>query len=99
MVQWLRLPLPTQGLQIQTLVSELRFSYALWPKKQNIKHKHYCNKLNEDFKNGPHQKQTKIFKKGGKCFPGGSVARNQSANVGDMGSIPGQERSHRPWSN
>ena len=57
-----------QGLQVQTLVRELRFSYALWPKNQNIKHKHYCNKLNKDFKNGPHQKQTKIFKKGGEVF-------------------------------
>ena len=30
--------------------------YALGPKKQNIKLKQYCNKLNKDFKNGPHQK-------------------------------------------
>ena len=28
--------------------------------KKNIKQKQYCNKLNKDFKNGPHQE--KIFK-------------------------------------
>ena len=36
-------------------------------------------------------------------FPGGSVAKkekkNPSANAGDMGLIPGLERSHTPWSN
>ena len=31
--------------------------YASGPKKkQNIKQKQYCNKFNNDFKNGPHQK-------------------------------------------
>ena len=28
-----------------------------WPKKQNIKQKQYCNKLNKEFKNGPHKKK------------------------------------------
>ena len=28
-------------------------------KNQNIKQKQYCNKLNKDFKNGPHQKKKK----------------------------------------
>ena len=28
-------------------------------KKQNIKQKQYCNKFNQDFKNGPHQKKKK----------------------------------------
>ena len=27
---------------------------ALWPKNQYIKQKQYCNKLNKNFKNGPH---------------------------------------------
>ena len=31
------------------------------PINQNVKQKPYCDKLNKDFKNGPHQK---IFKKG-----------------------------------
>ena len=31
-------------------------------KNQNIKQKQYCNKLNKDFKNGPHQKKKKNFK-------------------------------------
>ena len=30
--------------------------HASGPKNQNIKQKHYCNKFNKDFKNGPHQK-------------------------------------------
>ena len=33
-----------------------KIPHALWPKNQNIKQKHYCNKFNKDFKNGPHQK-------------------------------------------
>ena len=28
--------------------------HAVRPKKQNIKQKQYCNKFNQDFKNGPH---------------------------------------------
>ena len=27
------------------------------PKNKNIKQKQYCNKFNEDFKNGPHPKK------------------------------------------
>ena len=37
---------PGQGLKI---------SHAWQPKNQSIKQKHYCNKLNTDFKNDPHQ--------------------------------------------
>ena len=32
-------------------------------------------------------------------FPGGAVVKNQPANAGDMGSIPGPGRSHMLWSN
>ena len=32
-------------------------------------------------------------------FPGGAVVKNQPANAGDTGSIPGPGRSHLPWSN
>ena len=32
-------------------------------------------------------------------FPGGAVAENPPANAGDMGSSPGQGRSHMPRSN
>ena len=32
-------------------------------------------------------------------FPGGAVVKNQPANAGDTGSIPGPGRSHMPWSN
>ena len=31
-------------------------------------------------------------------FPGGLMVKNPPANAGDMGSIPGPERSHVPWS-
>ena len=34
-----------------------------------------------------------------KDFPGGTVVKNQPANAGDTGSIPGLGRSHMPWSN
>ena len=29
-----------------------------WPKKQNIEQRQYCNKFNEDFLNGLHQKES-----------------------------------------
>ena len=32
-------------------------------------------------------------------FPGGSVAKNLPASVGDTGLIPDPGRSHMPWSN
>ena len=37
--------------------------HTSWLKNQNMKRKKYCNKFNEDFNNGPHQKKKKIFKK------------------------------------
>ena len=33
--------------------------HASWPKNQNVKQKEYCNKFNEDFKTGPHEKKKK----------------------------------------
>ena len=38
-----------------------KIPHASQPKNQNIEQKQYCNKLNKDFKNGPHKK--KILKK------------------------------------
>ena len=35
-----------------------KIPHALRPKHQNIKLKQYRNKLNKDFKNGPHQKKS-----------------------------------------
>ena len=32
-----------------------------------------------------------------KDFPSGPVVKNLPANAGDMGSIRGPGRSHRPW--
>ena len=53
-VQWLGLHLPTQGVQVQTLVSKLRSHMSHGQKKktktQNIKQKQYCNKFNKDLK-------------------------------------------------
>ena len=56
MVQWLRLDLPKQGAWVQSLVREMRSHMPHGQKYQNIKQKQYCNKFNEDFKNGPHKK-------------------------------------------
>ena len=45
------------------------------PKNQNLKQKQYCNKLNRDFKNDPHQNKIFVSKKrkspkiGTECFP------------------------------
>ena len=50
-------------VQIQSLVGELRLHMPYSQRKQNIKQKPYCNKFNNDFKNGPHQKDLKKKKK------------------------------------
>ena len=41
-VQWLKLCLPIQGMQGQSLVNELRSLCALGPKNQHIKQNQYC---------------------------------------------------------
>ena len=59
-VQWLRICLPMQELQVWSLI-QLKFHVTPGQKKRKCKkQKQYCNKFNEDFKNGQHQK---IFKK------------------------------------
>ena len=65
-VLWLRLHLPMRGLQIQTLVRELRSTGLLTKKNQNIKQKQCCNKFNKDFENGPH---TKVKVKVAQAYP------------------------------
>ena len=65
MVQQLRLCLPKQGVQVPSLVGELRSHMTWGQKKQNIKQKQYCNKYNKDFKNGPHPKKEKKKKQQG----------------------------------
>ena len=67
MVQWLRLCLSMQGIQVQSLVRKLK-SYVLCRRKQNkTKHKkkqQYCNKFNEDLKkkkNSPHQNKKMVM--------------------------------------
>ena len=58
---WLHLL--THGARVGSLVREAEILHALQPKNQNIKQqKQYCNKLNKDFKNGPHKKYKHIHK-------------------------------------
>ena len=52
----LRILLPMQGLQVRSLVGELRSHMPQSQKNQNMKQKQYCNKFNKDFANRPHQK-------------------------------------------
>ena len=40
-----------------------RIPYALRPTAQTINQKQYCSKFNKDFKNGPHKKILKIYKR------------------------------------
>ena len=61
-VQWLRLCLPMQGMQVQSLQGN-KIPHALWSENQNIKQKQYCNKFKKDFKNGLHQKEIFMEKK------------------------------------
>ena len=56
MVQWLRLCLPMERVEVRSLVRELRSQrakiYAILPvptKKKNKQQKQYCNKFNEAF--------------------------------------------------
>ena len=49
-VQWSGLRLPMQGVQVRSLVGELRSHMP-----QNMERKQCCDKFNKDFKNGPHQ--------------------------------------------
>ena len=64
-VQWLGLCLPMQGVQVWSLVGELRSHISRGQKSQNKKQKQYCNKFNKHYKNGSHRKkQIKfLFKK------------------------------------
>ena len=51
-----------QGVQFRSLTGELE-SHMSCGKKQNIKQKYYCNKLNKDFENGLYKKNLKKKKK------------------------------------
>ena len=62
MVQWLRLYLPMQGVQVQFLVGELRPHTPRSQKNQNMEQKQCCNQFNKDCKNDPHQKILKLNK-------------------------------------
>ena len=48
-----------QGVQVQSLVRELRSPLACCQKNQQ---KQYCNKFNKNFKNSPHQKKNSLKK-------------------------------------
>ena len=55
-VRWLRLCLP-KPRGVGLIPGEgAKIPLALWPKHQKMKQKQYCNKLNEDSKNGPFKK-------------------------------------------
>ena len=62
-VQWLRVCLPMQGVQVRSLVGELRHHIPQGQKKKTFKKKKnrnsIVNKFKKDLKNAPHQK---IFK-------------------------------------
>ena len=49
-VQWLKFCLTMRGVQVGSLVRELKSHMPRGQKNQNIKQKWYCNKLNKNFK-------------------------------------------------
>lgn len=61
-VQGLRVRLPTQGLQVRSLVGELRYQIPQGQKSKTLKNKteqnrnSIVNKFKKDLKNAPHQK-------------------------------------------
>ena len=57
-VQGLRLSFPVQEAQVRLLVRDLSLPICLRAKNiQNIKQKHYCKRLNKNFKNGLHKQK------------------------------------------
>ena len=54
--QWLGLGLPTQGVQVRSLIREQRSHMRCG---QSTEQKQYYNKFSEDFEGGPHQKRQK----------------------------------------
>ena len=54
-VQWLRFCLPMEGMQVQSMVRELRVTCQMAKIPEHKQQKQYCNKFNKDFKNGPHK--------------------------------------------
>ena len=51
---WLRLYLPMQGVGVWSLFRELGSHMSYGQKTKTEKQNQYYNKLNNDFKNGPH---------------------------------------------
>ena len=49
-----------QGMQVWSLVRDIRSHLPCSQRNQNMKQKKYCNKFNKDFKNDPHEKN--LFK-------------------------------------
>ena len=49
-----------QGMQVWSLVRDIRSHLPCSQRNQNMKQKKYCNKFNKDFKNDPHEKD--LFK-------------------------------------
>ena len=58
-VQWLRLCLPMQAVQVQSLARGTKIPNASWPKTQSIKHRNNIVTNLIDFNKGPHQKNLK----------------------------------------
>ena len=44
-----------EGVQVQSMVRELRVTCQMAKIPEHKQQKQYCNKLNKDFKNGPHK--------------------------------------------
>ena len=63
MVHGLRLCLPMKRTPVESLVGELRSHLPQGQKKQNIKQKQYCNKLNKGLKLVHIKKKKKLKKK------------------------------------
>ena len=61
--QWLRFCLSRQGARGPSLVVGAKIPQCLGAKKPKHKKKQYRNKVNKDFKNGPHTHTKKNFKK------------------------------------
>ena len=63
---------------------------ASWPNDQNIKQKQYCNKFNEDFKNGSHNNNNKNLKKKKKLI---RQPQKELSHIWRLGTLERQVRS------
>ena len=99
-VQWLRIRLPMQETQVQSLVWE---DHTCHGATKPVSHSYRAHMLQQlklaRLEPVLHNNRSHHKEKPSLDFPGGAVVKNPPANAGDTGSSPGPGRSYRLQSN